>query len=209
MRFQDALESARLILRALVLAIIILFISNLALIITLAHMQSKVKVYIPPQIPANGLTMTTGEIPASTIYSFAFWAWQSINYWPKNGGTDYAAAIKSFTPYLTPNFAVFLAQDANNRYSSDEIQDRIRTMTGIDGASFNADDVKPLGHGTWLVHLDMRLTERMNNDGSVVKDAEISYVLKVVEYNVDQQHNLYGLALAGFAADPKRIKTFT
>ncbi len=209
MRFQDALESARLTLRALVLAIVVLFISNLGLIAALSHMQSKVKIYVPPQIPASGVTMTAGEVPDSTVYSFAYWAWQSINYWPKNGATDYAKAIQNFTPYLTPSFETMLMQDANSRYSTGEIQDRIRTMTGIDGAQFQDADVKPLGHGAWLVHLDMRLTERMNTDGSVVKDTEISYVIKVVEYNVDQQQNRYGLALAGFGSDPQRIKTFT
>jgi len=208
MKFQDALENSRSLINTLLLVIALLFCSNIALIWALHETQSTVRVYIPPRVPASGITTTSGQVPKSTVFSFAYWVWQSINYWPKNGANDYTHNIKSFLPYLTPKFQVFLENDDNTRFSNDEVQDRIRTMMGVNGSSFSPADVEYVGHGTWLVHLTMRLTERMNTDGSVIKDAEISYELRVVKYNADPKSNPYGLALAGFAVSPKRIKTY-
>jgi len=67
--------------------------------------------------------------------------------------------------------------------------------------------VRYLGHGTWLIHLQMHLIERLHSNTKVVKDILMDYTLKVMRYNVDAKQNPWGLALAGFAKSPKRLKT--
>lgn len=206
-RFLNALEQAKWHIVSLYGVILLLVFVCLCLILGWHVTQTHLRINIPPQIPDDGITLNVQEVPKATIYSFAFYIWQSINYWPNNGFSDYKKSITDFSAYVTPEFLIFLKNDYSHRLSNGEIQARLRTMQGINGTSYNADNVKYIGHNTWLVHLPMRLTERMDNTGNPVKDAQIDYSLRVVRYNVNSDKNKWGLALDGFFADPKRIKT--
>jgi integrating conjugative element protein (TIGR03746 family) len=208
-RFQNVLENARLAIQVLILALGLLFISNILLIIGWYNAQEKIEVHLPPQIPADGLTLQAGQYPPASVYSFAYYIWQSINNWPKNGTDDYKQAIQQFSPFLTPTFKAFLIRDYNNRYNQGEIQDRLRTLQGVSGSAFTPADVEAIGHDTWLVHLHLRLTESMNINGNQVKDTAIDYVLRVVHYPIDAKSNPWGLALDGFAVNPQRSQTYT
>ena len=206
-RFYNQLENYKLAILILVITVSLFFISNVLLIVGWHASQNHIRVDIPPQIPQSGLSVKAGEVPTATVYSFAYYIWQNLNHWSENGGKDYAANIKQFAPYLTPRFKAFLEQDANKRYRNDETQGRLRSMQGINGSAFSKIDVEALGHGTWIVHLTMRLTERVNTNGNVIKDTAIAYSLRVVRYDVGGT-NLWGLALDGFSQDPQRIKTY-
>jgi len=207
MKFINALEQARWHIRTLWLVIIIAFIVNALVIFGWMHSQSKIQVEVPPQIPESGLTLSQGEVPKTTIYSFAFYVWQSVNHWSKDGMADYKQQITQFSPFLTPNFKLKLVQSYNHLLNDGELQDRIRLMQGIAGSEYSPDDVKYIGHGTWIVHLSMRLTEMMNANAKVVKDAQMLYTLKVVRYDADAKANPWGLAIAGFNTSPARLKT--
>lgn len=209
MRFQDALANARLAIKMAVIGLVSLFILNIALIIGWHNAQQKISVYIPPQIPSSGLIQKANEIPATTVYSFAFYIWQGINYWPANGSQDYKTAIEQFSPYLTPKFKSFLIRDYNERSNQGELQSRLRNLQGLNGSSFEIKDVDYVGHDTWLVHLHMRLSEHMNMNGNSVKEVVIDYTLRVVRYEVNTKINPWGLALDGFAENPQRSQTFT
>ena len=208
MRFQDALENARFVIVSLIFACVLLFACNVGLLWLNFTTQQSVNVYIPPRIPQSGLTQRAGSVPNSTVFSFAYWAWQSINDWPKNGMNDYKAKIQTFNPYMTARFKQYLLADYQNRFNNDEVQDRLRSMIGMSSGAYNPKNVEKIGQNTWLVHMDMRLTERMNMNGKIVKDVEISYVLRIVKHNIGAGSNHYGLALDGLAVAPKRIKTF-
>ncbi len=207
MKFLNALEQARWHIRTLWIVIVLAFVMNAFAIIGWMHVQSRIQIHVPPHIPASGLTITQGEIPKTTVYSFAFYVWQSINHWSHNGMQDYKQQIKRFSPLLTPAFKVRLVQNYNQLFDQGELQDRIRIMQGIEGSAYSPDDVTMVGHDTWIVHLKMRLTEMMNTNAKIVKDIEMNYTLKVVRFNVDPKHNPWGLAVAGFAQSPARIKT--
>jgi len=207
MRFLNALEQAKWHIVSLYGVIVLLVLICLGLILGWHVTQTHLRINIPPQIPASGITVNVKDVPKATIYSFAFYIWQSINYWSKNGMLDYKHNIANFSAYLTPKFKFYLKNDYSHRLASGEIQDRLRTMQGVNGSSYDAGNVKYMGHDTWLVHLPMRLTERIDNTGNPVKDAQIDYSLRVVRYNVSNSKNKWGLALDGFFADPKRIKT--
>jgi hypothetical protein len=73
MRFQNALANAWLSIKCLSFALGALFIINISLILGWYDAQKHITVYIPPQIPQSGVTQTASTIPASSIYSFAFW----------------------------------------------------------------------------------------------------------------------------------------
>jgi integrating conjugative element protein (TIGR03746 family) len=171
------------------------------------HSQSKITVDIPPQIPQSGLTITQGVVPKSTVYTFAYYIWQSINHWSNDGMQNYKGQIKHFSPFLTPDFKLKLIQDYNNLLNEGELQDRIRFMQGNSGSEYNPQAVRYLGHNTWIVHLNMRLTEMMNSNAKVVKDVQMYYTLKIVRFDTDAKNNPWGLALSGFAKSPARHKT--
>lgn len=165
---------------------------------------SRMTVYIPPDI-SNGATLKAGEIPSPLIYSFAYEVWQEINYWPTEGTQDYLANLHTYWSYLTPSFKSELMQDYEDLKIAGQVQ-RQRYLQGITGAAFEASNVKKLSDSTWEVDLKMRLTEYKNNQP--VKDVEILYPVKVVRANISQQNNPYGLQIAGFAAEPVRLKTY-
>lgn len=208
MRFQNVLENARLTIQVLVLGLVLLFILNVFLIFGWHGAQKRIEVHLPPQIPADGLTLSANQYPPATIYSFAFYVWQSLNNWPNNGTADYKNAIQQFAPFLTPSFKSELIRDYNNRYNQGEIQDRQRSLQGANGSAFTPVDIEAVGNDTWLVHLHLRLTEHMDINGNQVKDVTIDYVLRVVRYQVDAKANPWGLALDGFAEDPKRNSSY-
>jgi integrating conjugative element protein (TIGR03746 family) len=208
MRFTNALEQSKWHIVSLYAVILLLFILAIGLIIGWHSTQSEITIHYPPEIPTNGLTIKAHDYPKARIFSFAFYAWQSINDWQADGVKDYQNNIKNFSSYLTPRFKNYLINDYNQRYNSGEIQSRLRTMQGMNGTAFDFKNVMYLGHGTWLVHLNMRLIERMNNNSKRVKDVEVDYTLRVVRYQINATKNQWGLALDGFATNPKRIKTF-
>jgi integrating conjugative element protein (TIGR03746 family) len=166
---------------------------------------SRMTVYIPPDI-SNGATLKAGEIPAPLVYSFAYEVWQEINYWPTEGSTDYDKNVKAYWSYLTPGFKSDLLREADELKTAGQSQ-RQRFMQGTAGSAYTSTSVKKLSDSTWEVDLTMRLTEYKNNQP--VKDVEITYPLKVTRMDVSQRNNPYGLALAGFASEPVRVKTYT
>jgi len=208
MRFQNALENARLAIQILLLALGLFFVSNLFLIASWHSAQSKMQVYIPPQIPVDGMTLRSGEYPSTTVFSFAYYIWQSINNWSANGTQDYKQAIQQFSPFLTPRFKAFLIRDYNQRFNQGEIQERLRMLQGLNGTAFESKEVEYLGHDTWVVHLHMRLSEHMSINGNQVKDVAIDYSIRVVKYNVNAKTNPWGLALDGFVENPERQQTY-
>lgn len=208
MKYMNAIEQARLHIRTLWRVLTLLVVILGFTIYGWVHAQAKIKVEIPPQIPESGLTIQQGEIPKTTVYSFAYYVWQSVNHWENNGLQDYQQQINQFSPFLTQSFRLSLIQDYNNLLNQGELQDRIRLMQGLSGSSYDPADVEYVGHNTWIVHLKMRLTEMINSNAKVVKDVQMNYTLKIVRFDTDAKDNPWGLALDGFAESPSRIQTF-
>jgi len=206
-RFLNALEQAHWHIRTLWRVIIVALVINIVVIVGWIHSPTRLKIMVPPHIPQSGLTLTVGDIPKTTVYSFAYYIWQRLNHWASNGLLDYQQQITTLSPFLTPTFKAALVQNYNHLLNEGELQDRIRFMQGLTSDHYSPIAVKSMGHNTWWVHLTMRLTEMMNANAKVVKDVVLSYTLKVVRYDVDAHSNPWGLALAGFVKSPMRIKT--
>jgi hypothetical protein len=99
-------------------------------------------------------------------------------------------------------------RDIQERQTHGELQDRLRYLQGVNGSSFQVNDVESLGHDTWVVHLHMRLSEHMNMNGNAVKDVAIHYTLRVARYDANPKINPWGLALDGFVENPERVHTY-
>ena len=184
--------------------IILLCVVSLIFFIGWQTAPSRLTIYIPPDIQ-NGTTMKAGTIPSPLVYSFAYEIWQELNFWPKDGEADYEKNINDYWPYITPKFKTELLDEAHELKVSGQLQ-RIRYLQGKNGAAFEVTNVKKLGNDTWEVDLNMRLTEYKNNQP--VKDINIIYPLKVTRVNVPTRINPFGLAIAGFVSEPKRLETY-
>lgn len=62
----------------------------------------KLTVHNPPDL-RTGSTRPWWEVPASSVYSFAFYIFQQLNAWPKNGEVDYRAGNR----YRQPGVQLF------------------------------------------------------------------------------------------------------
>lgn len=182
----------------------LLFVLCIAFSIGWITSPSRMVVYVPPDIQ-NGATIKAGSVPSSLIYSFAYEIWQELNYWPQNGEADYKQNIHNYWSYLTPSFKEQLLEEAEELKSTGQAS-RIRYTQGSSGAAYDSINVKKINNDTWEVDLKMRLTEYKNNQP--VKDVEILYTLKITRINISSRNNPYGLAIAGFAAEPKRLMTY-
>lgn len=192
------------LIKVLKMMIGILVFVCLALCLGWISSPSRLTIYIPPDIQ-NGATIKAGSIPASLIYSFTYEVWQELNYWPENGEMDYKKNLVTYRPYLTQQFNAECQQEYDELKKSGQLQ-RIRYLQGASGAAYDSMNIKQLSSNTWEVDLKMRLTEYKNNQP--VKDVDIIYPLKITRVNVSQHNNPYGLAIAGFIAEPKRLNTY-
>lgn len=182
----------------------ILLIICTAFFIGWATAPSRLTVYIPPEVQ-NGSTIKAGTIPLPLIYSFAYELWQEINYWPQDGNTDYKKNIQDFWPYLTNQFKAELLTEYEDLKKSNQLQ-RVRHVEGLSGAAYQTSNVRKIDNDTWEVNLKMRLTEYKNNQ--VIKDIVVLYPLKITRVNLSPRQNPYGLAIAGFTSEPKRLSAY-
>ncbi len=71
------------------------------------------------------------------------------------------------------------------------------------GRGYEASRVQILGKDTWIVRLDMELTETVC--GMTIKNPRIRYPLRVVRHAVDPERNPWDLALDGYGDKLKRL----
>ena len=207
MRFLNAVEQAKWHIKTLWKGLAILALLNAFTLFGWMHAQSKIRIAIPPQIPQSGLIIQQGQVPKSTVYSFAYYIWQSVNHWQKNGLMDYKKTIETFSPFLTPRFKLSLIRNYNNLLSEGELQDRIRLLSGLANHAFKSTAVKSLGAHTWQVTLRFHLTEMINSNVKVVKDVDMEYVLRIVTQDADASANPWGLMIDGYSKSPRRLTT--
>ncbi|AIA69901.1 TIGR03746 family integrating conjugative element protein [Pectobacterium atrosepticum] len=164
---------------------------------------SNLTVHNPPDLRA-GSTKPWWEVPAPTVYSFAFYIFQQLNAWPKNGEQDYPSKIFSLSPYLTPSCLDFLNADAKKRSLGNELLDRVRVVYEIPGRGYSAESVDVISRDNWVVRLDLVTDEYYHTEP--VKRVLVRYPLKVVRWAGDAERNPFGLALDCYDAMPQRLE---
>ncbi|GAA3607251.1 TIGR03746 family integrating conjugative element protein [Gibbsiella greigii] len=163
-------------------------------------------IHNPPDL-RSGSTRAWWEIPPSTVYSFAFYIFQQLNAWPKNGDVDYPAKINTLSAYLTPSCEGFLRAEAKKRSDNGELTGRTRVVFEIPehgyNGRYNQAPVTVKGRDNWVVRLDLVADESFA--GEPVKRALTRYPLKVVRWEGDPERNEFGMALDCYDGIPQRL----
>lgn len=173
------------------------------------HTPRDLTIHIPPDL-RSGSVRKWWDVPPEDVYAFALYVFEEINRWPSNGEVDYPRNIYTLSPYLTPECQRYLRQDATWRGEHNELRDRVRGVFEIPGRGYSHDPtrrVQVLSSDDWIVALDLDVDEYYRGD--LVKRAFVRYPIRVVRYDVDPEHNPWGLALDCFASPPERIPTPT
>lgn len=159
--------------------------------------------HVPPDL-RNGAVVRANEVPPATVYTFAYYILQQVNYWPKDGQKDYAANIYRYSVYFTPRFQEEMIKDVEERGRKGELLMRLRTVHEVTGHGYEERRVDVLGNGAWVVWLDLDINESVK--GLNVKSAALRYPVRVVSYDVSPEQNPYGLALDGYVDEgPRRL----
>ena len=206
-RFRHALQDRDQHIRSL--RIISVVLAGFLLLACIGWMTapSRLTIHNPPDL-RSGSTRPWWEVPPSTVYSFAFYIFQQLNAWPKNGEVDYPAKIHALSAYLTPSCRELMENDARRRKDAGELLDRVRVVYEIPehgyGGRYNKNPVTVQGRDNWLVRLDLVADEYFHAEP--VKRALVRYPLKVVRWEGDPEHNPFGLALDCYSSTPQRLE---
>ena len=179
---------------------------TILLILTIAgwmRAPSELTIHNPPDL-RSGSTRKWWEIPESTVYSFAFYIFQQINAWPKDGEKDYPMKIAQLSPYLTPSCQDFLNKDAELRTQRNELLDRVRVVYEIPGRGYRSSSVIIESQDSWVANLDLVVDEYFHTEP--VKRALVRYPLQIVRWEGDPERNAFGLALDCYQGMPQRLE---
>lgn len=171
------------------------------------HSPRDLTIHVPPDL-RSGSVGKWWDVPPESVYAFAYYVFQALNRWPRNGEVDYPKNVYALSPYLTPACENYLKRDVAWRRDHSELRNRVRGVYEIPGRGYGEDPtrrVTVLSGNAWIVTLDLDVDEYYGGD--LVKRAFVRYPIRVIRYDVDPQRNPWGLALDCFAAPPERIAT--
>lgn len=192
MRFLNALDNARLLIRVQWIIMAALFLLALYAVDGLRRAPQAMDLHIPPDL-SQGAIVHPGQVPEPNVYAFALVIWQQLNRWAQDGEKDYGQQIYAMAPYLTPACREQLGDDLTGKANRGELNGRTRALAEIAGQSYAPSRVRRQAPGIWQVTLDTEITETLL--GQQVKHSYVRYPLRVVRYQVDPEKNPYGLAL--------------
>lgn len=164
---------------------------------------SRIRVDIPPDIRSGSTQRINDRLP-TTIYAFAYYLFQQLNRWPKNGDVDYGQRIDQLQHYLTSSCRENRLEDFRSKRDRNELRDRIRYVSEIPGRGYSEQRVFIQSDDSWVVYLDLQVMETLR--GERVKDAYVRFPLRVVRYEIDRESNPFGLALDCFSEEPQRLE---
>ena len=202
-RFRHAVQNRDQHIFTLRVACAVLVACLLVAMVGWMRAPNDLTVHTPPDL-RTGSTRPWWEVPTPTVYSFAFYIFQQLNAWPKDGETDYPAKITALSPYLTPKCQEFLQADVRKRTDIGELKDRVRVVYEIPGRGFQDKNVTIIDRDNWIVRLDLVADEYFHAES--VKRALVRYPLKVVRWDGDAERNPFGLALDCYAGMPQRLE---
>ncbi len=159
-------------------------------------------VHNPPDL-RSGSTRAWWEVPPTTVYGFAYYIFQQLNRWPKDGSVDYEHNIHRLQAFLTSSCRVFLEKDAAQRKNANELKNRERAVYEIPGRGFKNSRVDVKDRDNWVVYLDLVTDE--DYMGERVKSTLVRYPVRVVRNDVDPELNPWGLQLDCYAEVPQRL----
>ena len=153
----------------------------------------------------NGLSsghLQSKVVPQPIVFDFAYRIWQDLNHWSHDGEEEYKNNITTLRAYLTSEFRAELENDYNILKKTGELRDRERALI-LDDLRNDEILVKPIGNNLWEVNLTMQLVEHIGK--YKVKNVKMSYPLLIEKRDISIDANQWGLAIAGFAKQPKQL----
>ncbi len=163
-----------------------------------------ITLHYPPDLH-SGAVMGIDDIPKANVYTFAYYIFQQLNRWPRDGARDYYERIYTLRSYLTPSCFEDRLSDYKNKAEVQRILlNRERAIWEIPGRGYKPERVKKVADSRWTVSLDLHISE--THRGEQVKDLLVNYPLAVVRYDVDPETNPWGLAIDCFAGTPTTIE---
>ena len=144
----------------------------------------------------SGTVRKAWEVPNSFVYGFALTIVQKINNWNDNGSKEYNKNIVSLQNYITPSCRAILNEDFKKKKISGQLQERQRTITELAGIGFDEGNTRLVRRGVWHVDLSLKVREYIGNQ--LIKEKDVFWPLKVVEFNIDSEKNPQGLAIDCF-----------
>lgn len=202
-KYENLLAGKNETIRALWAAVFIGF--GLAVIMGVGWMlaPNQLRIHVPPDL-SSGAVLRPDEAGQSNVYAFTYYIWQQLYRWPKDGETDYEDRIHMLRHYLTPGCFQDRLDDFTTRRQRRELNGRERAVWEIPGRGFSPERVVSLGNGSWRVYLDLLIEETML--GEPIKTRAVNYPLSVVRYNIDPEHNAFGIAIDCLADTPMAIE---
>lgn len=157
--------------------------------------------YTPPDLSAGGVYK--GDLPGvHYVYMFTQDVFQGLNRWRKDGQTDYSDNLDAYRPYFSPSFTKVLKNEYNKRNSKGTLQGRTRTLEPI-GFPNPFEKVQKISATSWVVYLDVEITERIN--GNIVKNVMQRFPIIIKVDKRDRQRNAIGLRIEGFYKEPENL----
>lgn len=196
-QYRHGLLQREAYIRALVLAILVLLITQGFLMGLCYRLQQEQVVRIPADLRYT-TRQRLADVPEPFVYSFAYYMLQQVYRWPENGEQDFPKKIYALQAYLTEDMREQLTGELQRKAKEGELRKRVRWVREIPGKVFTLARVKALGGGQWIVYLDLEVQEFVQ--GKSVKNVRVRYPIRVVHYDVDPEQNAYALALDGFLA---------
>lgn len=181
----DHIRTLRILALVLLIAVIALWWRN-------GVLQDTRRLYIPPDL-TQGLETRFDNVPAPTVYTFAYYIFQQLNRWKSDGEKDYPQQIYNLQGFLTPGCRAALEADMNEKLRLGELRQRVRAVQEVLGQSYSRQRVEIESNHSWRTWLDVSVVESIN--GHPVKDVLLRYPLRVVRFDVDKEVNPWGLAL--------------
>jgi hypothetical protein len=170
----------------------------IALIITLSTLPKHFEFWLTPAMASNGGLMKEGEISNEYVQGFIATLLPSLNTWSKSGSHEFSKNISSYRYYFTPRHQQLMDKMLTT-YKDNQIFNRIQIASLYQ--FMRANDVKPIGHNAWEVHMIMRITQRLkDNSQMVITDKVVDYHLRVVKVTMSRLQNPFQLALDGYSA---------
>ncbi|MFN3769432.1 MAG: PFL_4703 family integrating conjugative element protein [Ectopseudomonas guguanensis] len=201
-RHKRALDDRDSHIRSLRIGCAVLFCGCLLLGYGWYSAPKDLTVHNPPDL-RSGSTRAWWEVPPSTVYSFAYYIFQQLNRWPKDGSVEYEQNIYNLQAFLTSSCRSFLEKDFERRKAANELKNRERSVLEIPGRGFKNSRVEVEGRDSWVAYLDLVTDERYMSEP--VKSSLVRYPIRVIRNDVDPERNPWGLVLDCYAEVPQLL----
>jgi len=190
--------------RLLMVGIVMMAALNIGMMITIYKMPSNYTFHLTPSLYEQGGPLKAEKIHKENVYSFAAAMMPLLLTWNKGSTTEREEFISSHQYYFTPNHISEL-RNSYEVYKNAGLYERYQSATLY--KEFGVGDIKHVSNNVWVVHLILRVTQRINDhDDQLISDKVVDYKVRVVKSSLSKMHNMFGLMLDGYDAKEREVE---